>query len=159
MVVELGQAMQHQPLELGHLGDGDVVIVTGGAMGIGLGIAEQYADAGANLLLVDMNADNGRIMNQFMESDAADSVDELYRIHAKYSANPWATTTAADDQGNTLKEATPATPVRVIGWSGTPDSGATFKVARVVAPIRVNFCSGTLTERALGPCPMTMSSS
>ena len=31
-----------------------------------------------------------------------DSVDELYRIHAKYSANPWATTTAADDQGNTL---------------------------------------------------------
>ena len=52
--------------------------------------------------LVDMNADNGRIMNQFMESDAADSVDELYRIHAKYSANPWATTTAADDQGNTL---------------------------------------------------------
>ena len=33
------------------------VIVTGGAMGIGLGIAEQHADAGANLLLVDMNAD------------------------------------------------------------------------------------------------------
>jgi translation initiation factor IF-2 len=35
-----------------------------------------------------------------------------------------------DDQGNTLKEATPATPVRVIGWSGTPDSGATFKVVK-----------------------------
>jgi len=52
--------------------------------------------------LIDMNADNSRIMNQFMESDAADSVEELYRIHAKYSANPWATTTAADDQGNTL---------------------------------------------------------
>jgi translation initiation factor IF-2 len=35
-----------------------------------------------------------------------------------------------DDQGNNLKEAPPATPVRVIGWSGTPDSGATFKVVK-----------------------------
>jgi translation initiation factor IF-2 len=35
-----------------------------------------------------------------------------------------------DDQGNNLKEATPATPVRVIGWSGTPDSGASFKVVK-----------------------------
>jgi translation initiation factor IF-2 len=31
-----------------------------------------------------------------------------------------------DDQGRNLKEAPPATPVRVIGWSSTPDSGATF---------------------------------
>jgi translation initiation factor IF-2 len=35
-----------------------------------------------------------------------------------------------DDQGNNLKEAGPATPVRVIGWSGTPDSGAAFKVVK-----------------------------
>ena len=35
-----------------------------------------------------------------------------------------------DDQGNNVKEATPATPVRVIGWSGTPDSGAQFKVVK-----------------------------
>jgi translation initiation factor IF-2 len=35
-----------------------------------------------------------------------------------------------DDQGRTIKEATPATPVRVIGWSGTPDSGATFKAVK-----------------------------
>src|SRR5688500_6566056 len=35
-----------------------------------------------------------------------------------------------DDQGNNLKEAPPAMPVRVIGWSGTPDSGATFKVVK-----------------------------
>jgi translation initiation factor IF-2 len=35
-----------------------------------------------------------------------------------------------DDQGLPLKEAPPATPVRVIGWSGTPDSGATFKVVK-----------------------------
>jgi len=35
-----------------------------------------------------------------------------------------------DDNGNNLKEALPAAPVRVIGWSGTPDSGAQFKVVK-----------------------------
>jgi translation initiation factor IF-2 len=35
-----------------------------------------------------------------------------------------------DDQGKAVKEATPATPVRVIGWSGTPDSGATFQAVK-----------------------------
>ena len=35
-----------------------------------------------------------------------------------------------DDQGNNLKEAPPATPVRVIGWSGAPDSGAKFVSAK-----------------------------
>ena len=31
-----------------------------------------------------------------------------------------------DDQGKNLKEAPPAMPVRVIGWTGSPDSGAKF---------------------------------
>ena len=35
-----------------------------------------------------------------------------------------------DDQGKNLKEAPPATPVRVIGWSGAPDSGSEFKSAK-----------------------------
>ncbi len=35
-----------------------------------------------------------------------------------------------DDQGKNLKEAPPSTPVRVIGWSGTPDSGSTFRVVK-----------------------------
>jgi translation initiation factor IF-2 len=35
-----------------------------------------------------------------------------------------------DDQGNNVKEATPAAPVRVIGWSGSPDSGAKFITAK-----------------------------
>ena len=35
-----------------------------------------------------------------------------------------------DDAGKNLKEAPPATPVRVIGWSGTPDSGAAFKAVK-----------------------------
>lgn len=35
-----------------------------------------------------------------------------------------------DDQGNTIKEAPPSAPVRVIGWSSTPDSGATFTAVK-----------------------------
>ncbi|MBL9213956.1 MAG: translation initiation factor IF-2, partial [Opitutaceae bacterium] len=35
-----------------------------------------------------------------------------------------------DDQGNNVKEAPPSMPVRVIGWSGTPDSGARFISAK-----------------------------
>jgi translation initiation factor IF-2 len=35
-----------------------------------------------------------------------------------------------DDQGKNIKEAPPAMPVRVIGWTGTPDSGATFRVVK-----------------------------
>jgi len=35
-----------------------------------------------------------------------------------------------DDQGLNIKVAPPSTPVRVIGWSGTPDSGAIFRAAK-----------------------------
>jgi len=35
-----------------------------------------------------------------------------------------------DEQGNPIKEALPSTPVRVIGWSGTPDSGAVIRGAK-----------------------------
>lgn len=35
-----------------------------------------------------------------------------------------------DDEGKNLKEAPPATPVRVIGWSGAPDSGVKFTSAK-----------------------------
>ena len=35
-----------------------------------------------------------------------------------------------DDQGQPVKEAPPGTPVRVIGWSGTPDSGAVFQAVK-----------------------------
>ena len=35
-----------------------------------------------------------------------------------------------DDQGNNVKEAPPAMPVRVIGWSGAPDSGMKFAAAK-----------------------------
>jgi translation initiation factor IF-2 len=35
-----------------------------------------------------------------------------------------------DDQGRPIKEALPSMPVRVIGWSGTPDSGAAFRGAK-----------------------------
>ena len=35
-----------------------------------------------------------------------------------------------NDKGETIKEAHPAAPVRVIGWSGAPDSGAQFKAVK-----------------------------
>ena len=38
---------------------GKTAIVTGGAMGIGLGIAERLAEAGANVVIADMNNDAG----------------------------------------------------------------------------------------------------
>ena len=38
-------------------------------------------------------------------------------------------------------------------------SGDVSSPARVVAPMSVNCCSGTFTDRALGPWPITMSSS
>jgi translation initiation factor IF-2 len=35
-----------------------------------------------------------------------------------------------DDQGEAVKEAPPSTPVKIIGWSGTPDSGAAFRAVK-----------------------------
>ncbi|HLP24361.1 MAG TPA: translation initiation factor IF-2, partial [Acidobacteriota bacterium] len=35
-----------------------------------------------------------------------------------------------DDAGNNVKEAPPSAPVRVIGWSGTPDSGMKFSAVK-----------------------------
>ena len=35
-----------------------------------------------------------------------------------------------NDKGETIKEAPPSAPVRVIGWSGAPDSGMTFKAVK-----------------------------
>ena len=37
--------------------------------------------------------------------------------------------------------------------------GEVSRPVRVVAPISVNGCTATLIERALGPCPIMMSSS
>ena len=38
-------------------------------------------------------------------------------------------------------------------------SGDVSSPVRVVAPISVKRCTGTLTDRAPGPCPIMMSSS
>lgn len=52
--------------------------------------------------MIDMNTGSARIANQFIESNSATSAEDLYRIHAKYVGNPWATTTVADDQGTAM---------------------------------------------------------
>jgi acyl-homoserine-lactone acylase len=67
-----------------------------------LGIDALPWTQGTAFAMVDMNVDNIRIANQFLESNAARSVEELYAAHAKYAGNPWATTTAVDDNGNAL---------------------------------------------------------
>ena len=35
-----------------------------------------------------------------------------------------------DDHGKNVKQATPSTPVRILGWSDTPDSGSEFEVVK-----------------------------
>lgn len=35
-----------------------------------------------------------------------------------------------DENGNKVKQATPGTPVQILGWSGAPEAGANFKVAK-----------------------------
>lgn len=35
-----------------------------------------------------------------------------------------------DENGDKMKQATPATPVQVLGWSGAPEAGANFKAAK-----------------------------
>jgi acyl-homoserine-lactone acylase len=52
--------------------------------------------------MIDMNTGSARIANQFWETNQANSVDEYYAAAAKYSGNPWATSTVADSQGNAL---------------------------------------------------------
>nr|MBV6631357.1 penicillin acylase family protein [Oceanococcus sp. HetDA_MAG_MS8] len=52
--------------------------------------------------MIDMNTGSARIANQFWESNQAQTVDEHYAAHAKWVGNPWATTTVADSNGDTL---------------------------------------------------------
>lgn len=66
-------------LELMNLG-GKTAIVTGGAMGIGLGIASRLAEAGANVLIADLDekegeksADGKKI--KFLKTDVSQEVD------------------------------------------------------------------------------------
>ena len=47
----------------------------------------------------DAAQDNARIINQFFAFNTAKTVREFRAASAKYSANPWATETAVDDQG------------------------------------------------------------
>ena len=36
-----------------------------------------------------------------------------------------------NENGEKMKEATPATPVQILGWSGAPDAGANFRVVKI----------------------------
>ncbi|MCF3649456.1 translation initiation factor IF-2 [Synoicihabitans lomoniglobus] len=62
-----------------------------------------------------------------------------------------------DDQGKNVKEAPPSTPVRVIGWSGTPESGSTFttvknaRAAEDMAEEEADKQKGQVTSKAAEP--------
>lgn len=48
---------------------GKTALVTGGAMGIGEGIARRLAEAGANVMISDINAEEGEIVAQSIQKD------------------------------------------------------------------------------------------
>jgi NAD(P)-dependent dehydrogenase (short-subunit alcohol dehydrogenase family) len=68
--------MTDQPREL----DGKVAIVTGGAQGLGRGMVERFVDAGARVVIADVNPETGSALAKelgdttaFMQTDVADA--------------------------------------------------------------------------------------
>ncbi|MGH7997696.1 MAG: translation initiation factor IF-2, partial [Opitutaceae bacterium] len=87
--------------------------------------ANPKADAGGVIIESQVDVGRGPLATLIVQRGTLRTGDAL--VCGPY----WAKVRAMfDDQGNPIKEAPPATPVRVIGWSGTPESGATVRTVK-----------------------------
>ncbi|MDA1348942.1 MAG: SDR family NAD(P)-dependent oxidoreductase [Chloroflexi bacterium] len=57
--------------------EGQTAIVTGGGDGLGLGIADRLASEGANILIVDFNADNGKTASEKLAAHGVKTLVEV----------------------------------------------------------------------------------
>jgi len=62
--------------------EGKTAIVTGGAMGIGFGIAYRLAEAGAKIVIADLNEDAGNKAAKVLTDDGFKLDIKLFRLFA-----------------------------------------------------------------------------
>lgn len=121
---------------------GRVAVVTGAAGGLGGSIAGRFADAGANVVLVDVQADRLRKVSE--QLGAAERV----LVHAADLTDEEAVTGLAEATANRF--GTCDVLVNNAGILGTPEPLATLSTAAWNQTIAVNLTAAMLCTRELG---------
>src|SRR6204780_1005959 len=87
--------------------------------------ANPKAEAGGVIIESQVDVGRGPVATVIVQRGT------LNRGDALVCGPHWAKVRAMfDDQGKAVKSAPPSTPVRVVGWSGTPESGALFRAVK-----------------------------